>query len=82
MGNMNAPKLTVNRMRKNDDEITLSQMTFSLAELNLNRPASDTVWKRVNAGEYPRKGTGTPKSETYETLGYLIDTACVKMTHV
>ena len=31
MRNMNPAKLTVNRMRKNDDEITLSQMTLSLA---------------------------------------------------
>ena len=32
MRNVNSTKLSVNRMRQNDDEISLSQITFSLAD--------------------------------------------------
>jgi hypothetical protein len=40
---MNPAKLTVDGMRQNDDEITLSQMTFSLAEFNPNGSGFVTI---------------------------------------
>ena len=79
MRNVNPTKLTVNRMRQDDDEISLSQITFSLADEFFGPTVFRYNLKPVKARDtLSRVLHLLPKD--YESLGYLIHRACVKTT--
>ena len=85
MRNMNPAKLAVNGMRQNDDKITLSQLTFSLAEFE-SQPTRRRCSLVTSQGWRVPSGTAgkvqsLPNLKDYETLGYLIHRWCVKTTH-